>query len=68
MIPKSERERLELFEHMLSGCRHKEAPRRSDNGRPIFYRNSVRMGKGMKRTAAIGTVTWNGKSRQPPRR
>lgn len=44
MIPKSERERLELFEHMLSGMQAQEAPQ-IGRVETDFYRNSVRMGK-----------------------
>ena len=44
VIPKSERERLEIFERMLSGMQVQEAPQigRTETD---FYRNSVRMGK-----------------------
>ena len=44
VIPKSERERLEIFERMLSGMQAQEAPQigRTETD---FYRNSVRMGK-----------------------
>ena len=44
VIPKSERERLEIFEHILSTQREQPAP---EIGRvhTDFYRNSVRMGK-----------------------
>lgn len=44
VIPKSERERLELFEHMLSGMQAQEAPQ-IGHVETDFYRNSVRMGK-----------------------
>lgn len=44
VIPKSERERLEIFERMLSRMQAQEAPQigRTETD---FYRNSVRMGK-----------------------
>ena len=44
VIPKSERERLELFERMLHGIQEQEAPQigRTETD---YYRNSVRMGK-----------------------
>lgn len=44
VIPKSERERLEIFEHILSSQQEQQAP---EIGRvhTDFYRNSVRMGK-----------------------
>lgn len=44
VIPKSERDRLEIFERMLSGMQTQEAPQ---IGRleTEYYRNSVRMGK-----------------------
>ena len=44
VIPKSEQERLEIFERMLSGMQAQEAPQigRTETD---FYRNSVRMGK-----------------------
>ena len=44
VIPKSERERLEIFERMLFGMQAQEAPQigRTETD---FYRNSVRMGK-----------------------
>ena len=44
VIPKSERERLEIFERMLSGMQAQEDPQigRTETD---FYRNSVRMGK-----------------------
>ena len=44
VIPKSERERLEIFEHMLSGMQAQEAPQ-IGRVETDFYRNSVRMGK-----------------------
>ena len=44
VIPKSERERLEIFEHILSGMQEKEAPQLG-RVETDFYRNSVRMGK-----------------------
>lgn len=44
VIPKSERERLEIFEHMLSGMQAQEAPQ-VGRVETDFYRNSVRMGK-----------------------
>ena len=44
VIPKSERERLEVFEHMLSGMQAQEAPQ-IGRVETDFYRNSVRMGK-----------------------
>ena len=44
VIPKSERERLEIFEHMLSGMQTQEAPQ-VGRVETDFYRNSVRMGK-----------------------
>ena len=44
MIPKSERERLEIFEHMLSGMQSQEAPQ-IGRVETDFYRNSLRMGK-----------------------
>lgn len=43
VIPKSERERLEVFEHMLSGMQAQEAPQ-IGRVETDFYRNSVRMG------------------------
>ena len=44
VIPKSERERLELFERMLHGVQEQETPQigRTETD---YYRNSVRMGK-----------------------
>lgn len=44
VIPKSERDRLEMFEKMLAGMQEQEAPRigRTETD---YYRNSVRMGK-----------------------
>ena len=44
VIPKSERERLELFERMLYGVQEQETPQigRTETD---YYRNSVRMGK-----------------------
>ena len=44
VIPKSERERLEIFEHMLSGMQAQEVPK-AGRVETDFYRNSVRMGK-----------------------
>ena len=44
VIPKSERERLEIFERMLSGMQAQEAPQ-IGRVETDFYRNSVRMGK-----------------------
>ncbi|MCR2050410.1 hypothetical protein NSB25_24515 [Acetatifactor muris] len=44
VIPKSERERLEIFERMLSGLQAQEAPQ-IGRVETDFYRNSVRMGK-----------------------
>ena len=44
VIPKSERERLEIFEHMLSGMQAQEAPQ-IGRVETDFYRNSQRMGK-----------------------
>lgn len=44
VIPKSERERLEIFERMLSGMQAQEAPQ-VGRVETDFYRNSVRMGK-----------------------
>ena len=44
VIPKSERERLEIFEHMLSGMQSQEAPQ-IGRVETDFYRNSLRMGK-----------------------
>ena len=44
VIPKSERERLEIFERMLSGMKAQEAPQ-VGRVETDFYRNSVRMGK-----------------------
>ena len=44
VIPKSERERLEIFEHMLSGMQTQEAPQ-IGRVETDFYKNSMRMGK-----------------------
>lgn len=44
VIPKSERERLEIFEHMLSGMQAQEAPQ-IGRVETDFYKNSMRMGK-----------------------
>lgn len=44
VIPKSERDRLEIFEHMLHSMREQEAPQ-TGRVETDFYRNSVRMGK-----------------------
>ena len=53
VIPKSERERLEIFEHMLSGMQSQEAPqiggwKRTFTGTPYAWERNVR------KTAAIG--------------
>lgn len=58
VIPKSERERLEIFERMLSGMQAQEAPQigRTETD---FYRNSVRMGKNVKRRRLLGQQCGN---------
>ncbi len=53
VIPKSERDRLEIFERMLSGMQDQEPPQVGRVKR-IFIKNSVRMGKECEKTAAIG--------------
>ena len=44
VIPKSERDRLEIFERMLSGMQDQEPPQ-IGRVETDFYKNSVRMGK-----------------------
>ena len=44
VIPKSERERLEIFEHMLSGMQAQETPQ-IGRVETDFYKNSMQMGK-----------------------
>lgn len=44
VIPKSERDRLEIFEHMLSGMQTQEPPQ-IGRVETDFYKNSIRMGK-----------------------
>ena len=44
VIPKSERDRLEIFERMLSGMQDQESPQ-IGRVETDFYKNSIRMGK-----------------------
>ena len=44
VIPKSERDRLEIFERMLSGMQTQEPPQ-IGRVETDFYKNSIRMGK-----------------------
>ena len=53
VIPKSERDRLEIFERMLSGMQTQEPPQ-IGRVETDFYKNSIRMGKSAKRTALLG--------------
>lgn len=57
VIPKSERERLEIFEHMLSGMQAQEAPQ-IGRVETDFTEIPCAWERNVKRTAAIGTATW----------
>ena len=57
VIPKSERERLEIFERMLSGMQAQEL-RRLDGRKLIFTVIRYAWEKNVKKTAVIGTATW----------
>ena len=57
VIPKSERERLEIFERMLSGCRRRKL-RRLDGRKLIFTVIRYAWEKNVKKTAVIGTAMW----------
>ena len=57
VIPKSERERLEIFERMLPGCRRRKL-RRLDGRKLIFTVIRYAWEKNVKKTAVIGTAMW----------
>ena len=57
VIPKSERERLELFERMLHGIQNRRH-RRSGARKPIITVIPCGWEKNVKKTAVIGTAMW----------